>query len=298
MSDLRTRAQIILLARALSAEPEDVRFLESLGADDVRELRERISGKLFDEQSEKLHRLASTVKIAPAGLSARIAEKAIPPVVAGRAAGLVPLDKMVLMVSKLSPEYMSVVSAEIDPRAIAEAIPLLPIPPAVAATRVTMARGDHVTLARFIDFASEDLIRAVEKDTDDDESLLQVGFYVQSDAHLSQVVRMLPPERVRAMITTAATGPAGLLIDGVFMTARVDDDLKQMMGDILIAQDDDTLTRVVDTVVDADAVAEFRTVLAQVSPASLERLAANPAVDKHPELSAFVRERLAATRAG
>ena len=52
MSELVVRAQMMLLATLLHVDQSEIAGLERLGADKLNELRERISGILFDENAD------------------------------------------------------------------------------------------------------------------------------------------------------------------------------------------------------------------------------------------------------
>lgn len=280
MSELLTHAQIVMLAQTLDVPPERLSHLAHLGADNLRALRERMSDRLFDEQADTFRRVSGLGTIIPSAVIAKVAQVAVPPLIAGRAGGALGVahtDKAAGVLSRLSADYMADAAPYLDPRTVKILAPLVPVGPLIPAAKELLRRKDYVTAARFIEFATPELIRAFEPALADDEGVLQVAAYTHSDERLSDVVRSLPPHRVASIVTTGASGSTDLRMATISLLSRIDDDLKRQVGDILFDQvDSAALTGFLETVLAAGAAAELLTVMAQLSPAALDMAAANP----------------------
>lgn len=288
MSDLVTRAQIVMLAQTLDVEPERLRSLERLGGHNLARLRERISNVLFDEQAEMFGRISKLAPLMPDALVAKVAEKAIPPLVGGRAGGAVGVDhpdKAAGVLSKLSVPYMADAAGYLDPRTVAVLAPKLPAAPSVAVANELMRRRDYVTAARFVDFATPELVRAFEEGIDDNAGLLLTGAMARSADRLSEIVRLFPDARMREVISEVAAGSTELQLAGLSLLARIDDDVKERLGDVVFGEvDAEAVAELLRTAVEEGAVAELLAFVTHLSPEARGRAAAVIAALDEPTL--------------
>lgn len=267
MTDLVTRAEIVKMARTLGATTEIVAFLEPLGAEDLRELRERIGGTLFDEHSGKFHRLAEASRIGPVALVAKIAERAIGPVLAARVASLVNPKRAAHMAEKLSVPFMADTAVGLDPRRVQEIIARVPTRTVVSVGHELLRRGDHITMAQFADSVGDEVIRAVEESVPDDEALMRVGFYLESPETIDKLVGLLPGERLDRFVQLAVTGPVELRIAGLSLMGRVGGTLRTRLADLAIGkQPEAELAAFAESALDEGAVGELLTVVTHASP--------------------------------
>lgn len=294
MSELLTHAQLVMLAQILDVPVERVEHLGRLGADQVRALRERISDLLFDEQAETFRRVSGLGPVIPAAVVAKVAQLAVPPLVAGMAGGALGVahtDKAAGVLSRLSPEYMADAAPYLDPRAVRLLAPVIPPGPLIPAAEELLRRRDYITAARFLEFATPELIAAFEPALRDDEGVLRVAAYTHSDERLSDVVRSLPPARVSSIVATGATGDTELRLATISLLSRLDDELKRQVGDILFDElDAEAVAAFLATVVAEGAVGDLLAVLGRLSPAALDMAAANPILVAQRTLEALVAE--------
>jgi hypothetical protein len=221
-----------------------------------------------------------------------IAQKVIPPMVGGLGGGTIGLDhpkKAVAVMSKLPPAHLADAAPYLDPRAAENLVPMLPAEAIILGAKELFRRRDYITAARFVDFITAEHSPALERELDD-EGLVRTAIYTQSADRLSNVIRLFAPTRIRRMIITAVTGPTDLRLGALSMIARIDDDLQTMIGDIVFDETDSTVvTDLLRTVVREGAVAELLTIASHPSPASLDMVAANPAMKDQQTLEAAVQ---------
>lgn len=249
MTDLLTEAQLVMLAQTLDVPPERIEHLARLGADNLRALRERISDVLFDAHAELFSRVSALGPLVPSAVVAKVAQAAVPPLVGGRAGGALGVDhpdKAAGVLSRLSPEYMADAAPYLDPRALKVLAPKVPAGPLVPAAQELLRRKDYVTAARFVEFATPELIKAFEAALDDDEGILHVAAYTHSDERLREIVRALPIDRIASIIDTAGRGSDELQQALVSLISRLDDELKRDVVALVDAVDEPVRSRVLD----------------------------------------------------
>jgi hypothetical protein len=265
MTDLVTRAQLVMLAETMDVEPDRLSSLRRLDVSELRALRERISDVLFDEHAQTFARVSKLAPLVPNALVAKLSQALVPPLVAGRAAGALGVahpDRAAGVLSHLSAEYMADCAPYLDPRTIGILAPIIPVRLLVRAANELMARQDYVTAARFLDYAEPELVREFERGIPDDVGLLMTATLTDSTRRLQQVVDLLPRERVERIVAAAATGEQQL-IAGISLLARMDGELRGELAAVFLTRlPEDRLDWVVRTAVDHEATEELRSVAA------------------------------------
>jgi hypothetical protein len=287
MSKLSTRAEIIKLARLLKLEVGQLEFLERFEITQIRALRERMSGTLFDGSKATLVRVAAASKLIPVGLVAVIGQKIYGPLLCARVTGLLPPARAVEIAMKLSPHFLADLSMELDPRSAREVLALLPAERVIAVAQELIQRREYITMARFADFLSDLTIRRVMDTIKDDRALLEIAFFIESRARLETIIGMMPPERLRKIIVTAATDEKGLWPEALAMMTQVSPELRGRMGDLTAELDDDILASAI-AVIDRDGLwPAWVEVLSAMNATSQRRMLSMGAVETPERLAAF-----------
>ncbi|MFE3541450.1 hypothetical protein ACFXK0_00590 [Nocardia sp. NPDC059177] len=292
MTDLTTRAQLILLARTLHVHPQRVQHLRYLGAQRLHELQEQISGALFDQHTDMFRRISALVPYIPLSISIPLVQRLVPPMMTGRAAGAVGVEhpvKAVETLSMLDPGYAADCAPYLDPRAIAQLADIAPAKPVVAIVNELLRRRDYVTAGPFLSCATTELIAAVEAGVRDDAGLIFTAAYSYDVVTLSSVVRQLldgPRRRVPRMTHTVLSGAPGLQHAALSVFSRCESDVVQRVGDILFGSArPQAVGNLVRNALMVGAVPEFLTITGQLTPLGLWSLVGNP-VFADPDIGA------------
>src|SRR5688572_16058988 len=104
---LMARAERIKLGRVLGVPPAELEYLHMLSVAELRGLRERISGALFDRHAALFKRAAGPARILPAGLNARLSEKVFGPFLSARMSSVMPADKAAEVARHLTPGFLA-----------------------------------------------------------------------------------------------------------------------------------------------------------------------------------------------
>ncbi|WP_280361884.1 hypothetical protein [Nocardia wallacei] len=295
MSELVTRAQIILLARTLHVSPHRLAHLERLGADHLHELQQRMAAVIFDEHAETFRRISKLVPFIPLTISMPLVQRIVPPTMTGRAAGAVGVDhpkKAVETMSLLGTEYATDCTPYLDPATVGLLASDAPPGPVVAVVNEMLRRRDYVTAGPFLGYATPSLIRAVEQGVPDDEGLIFSAAFAYSSASVSAVVRQLldgPAQRIPRMVRTVLTGSPDLQSAALSVFARCDPDVIAAVGDILFGiGSPESLGVLLTNARRTGVTAEFLAFTASLSSAALGRLVTNPALAERDTLSGLV----------
>ena len=200
---LQAHTEVMKVARLLQREPDSLDYLESLGVEDLRELRERLTETVFDAHTGSLRRLAAASRLLPVGLSASMGESVFGPLLSARLTGLLDPRRAADMASKLSAPFLADVAVEMDPRRASDLIGRIPADQIAQITTELMARGEYVTMGRFVGHLSDAAIAAALAAMDD-RSLLGVVFVLEDKDDLPDLVALLPEHRVAGVIQAAA----------------------------------------------------------------------------------------------
>jgi hypothetical protein len=296
MTELVTRAQMILLARLLRVPVERIAYLEALGTDNLVALRERMSDIVFDENAETFRRISALVPVVPMSIMIPLAQKVVSPEMSGRSAGAISVahpKKAVGAMSLLKPEYAASAMPYLDPRAVVQVAHLAPLEPIAAIAREVLRRKDYISAGLFVEAATPEIIRAVLDGVDDDEALMRSGSYVHSGKIISDILRVMieiSPPRISRLVTTTTQGEPDLQLAVLSVLSRIDHDLMETMGDVLFSestpQDIESLTK---NVVSEGAAAELLKFADHLSTTARETLAANPVTEDEEVLKGLVQ---------
>jgi hypothetical protein len=199
---VRTQAEIEKLARLLGQPPARFGYLEPLGDEAIRQLREAATDRLFDADRGMFDRLAGAAAIVPDGLAATLSEKAFGPLLTARMTASVDPRKAVSVARRLPHDFLADVAAELDPRRAASVLQGLP-PDHVAATSAVLAgRGDWVAMGRFVGHLTDAAIRTVVARLDD-RQLVRIAHVMEDRAEAGRVARIIGERRLRSMLEIA-----------------------------------------------------------------------------------------------
>lgn len=203
MIDLALQAEHLKLARLLGSTEARIAALVGLDVAALREVRAACTSMLFDGDRASLQRVAAVARLLPGALSAVLAEKAMGPVLASRVAGMLPPKDAVDIARRVPLMFNVEVTLMIDPRSAVPMLRQMPLELVVAVSRELVKRREYITMARFVDTLTDEQIRAV-MDVLDDESMLRIGFFVESPQRLEEVVGLMSAERLQKIMAVAA----------------------------------------------------------------------------------------------
>jgi hypothetical protein len=235
MSELRTRAGLIKLSRALGATEQDVAFLAPLGVDGLRRLEDRVTRVLFGDHRAALQKLADASRLLPASLVAKLSEHVFGPVLSARVAGLMPPDRAVEVAARLRTKFMADVCMQLDPRSASEVLALVPTRIIVDVARQLLERREYVTMGRFVDDLTNDAIRAVTDAVQDDAALVRIGFFVERRDRLNELIELLGPERIRRMVAAVVASPPDVQAAGLGLMSQLTRQQQGRFGEAAIA---------------------------------------------------------------
>jgi hypothetical protein len=241
MSQLAIQSELDKLGLSLGVDSEALGFLDHVAAEQLRALRVAIYEVLYREDRVLFGRMAAVAKRLPVALTAQVAER-LGPLLTARVASEMPSGRGVELARRMSATFAADVCVYLDPRRTRDLIAHLPTGWAVEVSLELARRGDFVTMSRFVDFVSDDAVRGVVESIEDEAALLRVAFYMGAKNRMDHFFRMLPPQRLEALIVRVEDEPDELLPALLSLLIHVSYGLKRELGDIAAAQDESVLT--------------------------------------------------------
>ncbi|MFI2228259.1 hypothetical protein [Nocardia testacea] len=295
MSDLVTRAQMILLARTLHVPVERIAYLERLGADHLHELEQRISGRIFEYHGEMFKRIGRLIPIIPLTVSLPLVQRIVPPMMTGRAAGAVGVeypDAAAETLTMLKTEYAADCTPYVDPKALGELGDIMASEPLVAIVNEVLRRKDHITVGPFLEYAKPKFVEAVEHGTLDDEGIIFSAAYAYSAPAISNILRQLldgRSRRIPRMMETVLAGSPELKEAAISVMSRASRDVVSEIGDILLAiASPEALGKLAAHVIQKGAAPELMTFVSKLGHPGLQRMAMNPIFANTAALTAII----------
>jgi len=202
---LDTEAEILKLARLLDVEPSSLSYLDEVEADDLRVLRTGVTDSLFAIGGGLMTRLGNAAKRLPTPLVVTICERAFGPMLAARAAASTDPAKAVEIAQRLSPDFLTEVTIQLDPRRVAEIVSGVPTDLVAPVAEELGKRQEYVTMGRFLTYLSPEALRAALAVLGD-EAVLRTAFVLEDKSSVDDAIAALPAERLQGVLRCASTG--------------------------------------------------------------------------------------------
>lgn len=284
MSKLDTRAELIKLSRMTQVTEADLAFLEDVPLPALIKVRELASDRVFSDGRKLFQNLASASKLMPNGLTAMIAEKAFGPMLCARVAGEMPWQRAVDLSQKMSIPFLAEVTMAIDPKRVREIIRNMPVNHLKAVAKELVRRGEYLVLGGFVNFMLEAQMRAIIGEISE-KDLLHIGFFMDGKHQISEIIRMLPENRLRVLVSEMQNHKE-LWPEALALMVHMEDELKRQMGDIAVEQNPEMLDDLTDTVFSLDLWKDALPLFACMSPGTQYRLINVAAMSRRDVLEA------------
>lgn len=284
MSKLDTRAELIKLSRMTFVSEESLAFLQDVPLPTLVRLRELTTERVFSDGRKLFQNLASASKLMPAGLTAMIAEKTFGPMLCARVAGEMPWQRAVDLSQRMSIPFLAEVTMAIDPKRVADIIRNMPVNHLKAVAKELVKRGEYLVLGGFVNFMLESQMRAIIGEITE-KDLLHIGFFMDGKHQISEIIRMLPESRLRALVGEMQNH-AELWPEALALMVHMEDELKRQMGDIAVEQNPEMLDDLTDTVFALDLWKDALPLFACMSPGTQFRLINVAAMSRRDVLEA------------
>ncbi len=229
MSRLVVRAERIKLETLLDKGAGELDWLESLSLDTLTTLRDQITTVLFEGHASLFERLAGAGGVMPMKIRVLIAEKALGATLCARVAGYTPVDRAVAMAENLHVPFMADVAMRMDPHRAKPLLERLSLNHIKGVAHELARREAVITLGRFVDAMPIAVTEAVMREMDD-AAVLRSAFFVNDRAHLDNVTRLLPEERLSEIIATARA--RGLYQEALMLMQSVGPDLERRLSEL------------------------------------------------------------------
>jgi len=202
MVELERRAELLRLAQVLRVEPGELRMLEGADPADLRALRRQVWDALLERHRPTFERAATLAQMLPASMAAKIAQTAMGPALAARAAALLEPEQAGELARRLPPAFLADIAEHIDPWRVGALLDSLE-PATLAATALELRRRERwVVMGSFVGHLPEHALRPVV-DTFDGETMLRIGLTAERTDRLDRLVALLPDPRLDEMLDAA-----------------------------------------------------------------------------------------------
>lgn len=183
------------IARLTGVDAAALEGLGNIGVEDLQILRGQIASRLFDEHTDAWERAVAVTAVIPAGLSAKLSQAALGPVLSARVTPLAPTSKAIDIGTKLSPEFMADVAVNLDPRRINALIVAMPASTIAAVAKVLADRQEWLVMADFVAGISEPSLRTTLKGLNA-PAILQISVLIENHDRTDQIVALLDDHRL------------------------------------------------------------------------------------------------------
>jgi hypothetical protein len=277
--------EILKLSRLIGCGAEELGYLEPLDPQDVRDLREQVTGVLFDADRHMLGRVAAASKLLPSKLTATIGESVFGPLLCARLTGLLDPHRAVDIAARLPSSFLADVTEHLDPGRASRVIGELPAARVAEIAEELVSREQYITMGNVVGHLSKAATLAA-LDVVDDEALLRTAYVVESKGSLGSLVALLPEQRLETIIRTASQ--AGLWPEALDVMDHVSERQRGELADIAAAQDDEVLESLIGAAQRHGLWGVLLPVTRAMSPESRERFVGLSSVQTRTVLAEIV----------
>ena len=247
MSKLDSSAELVKIGQLLGVNASELAFMEQLPLASLIQIRSLTTDKLFNDGRKLFQKLASASKLLPTGLTASMGEKIFGPMLCARIASEMPYQRAVELAMKMSVPFLAQVTLELDPRRVKDIIQNVPVDKMRQIARELLAQKHYIVMGGFVGFMKPENLRIILNDVTTEEALLHIGFFVEGKHQLSDIMRLLPKERLNKLISYVQTHE-DLWPEALALMMHLDGDLKRELGDLAAERDESVLDNLVKTV--------------------------------------------------
>ena len=202
MTAAETHAELMKLARLLGVPQERLSGLQGVDPAELRALRAQVGERLFAADREAFARVGLLARTIPAAISAKVAEKVLPPMLAARATESLSPEKAGELAGRLPATFLADVAQHLDPMRTADVVVGVPAAKIVEVAAELARRADWVTMGGFVGHLPASTLRATTSALDG-AAMLQVWFVLDAKDRLDEIAAMLTDEQVAAMVAAA-----------------------------------------------------------------------------------------------
>ncbi|NNH68739.1 hypothetical protein HLB23_02400 [Nocardia uniformis] len=278
-------AETTKLARVLGiTDATELDFLVDLPPAALREFRERATDLLFDRDAKRLKGIAAASTMVPVSISAKVAERAFGPVLCAATASTVDPRRAIDIAKALPARFLAECAVQLDPRRTADIISAVPPTMVADVARELLARGDHITMGRFVHVVEEPALRAAAPIMSDVD-LLRIGFLLENKSAIDNVLHIVS-DRVAGVIRAAAE--QHMWSEGIDLLDSIAPHNRAWIGDITAGLGGDVLDALINAVRELDAWPTLLPITSAMSHDSLRLFAERPAVHDETVLTAIM----------
>lgn len=284
--ELKSKAEVIKLARLLSEPPERLDYLERLDPPELAVLRDRATDAQYDADEDRFKRIAFASRLLPLGLTAFIAENVFGALLCARIAGVLDTQHAIDLADRMPAHFLAHLAVELDPRRCSAIIAGMPPEQIAEVAEVLGRRQEYVAMGRFVGHMTDDAIRdclAVLEEPD----LLRISYVLEGDEGLERVIGLMSRERLRRAIRAATD--EDLWPEALDLLARVSGGLAGKLGDLAAQEDDRHLDAMVHTAQSERLWDAVLPVMRTMSEAGRRRFAQLRSIHQRDVLAAIVR---------
>lgn len=212
MNATETRVEITRLASLLGCSEESLAMLAHQPVEVLKELRDKLTDRLFDANRDVLLGLARTTKIVPGAVAAKIATAAFPTQLAARVAGVMETDAAVSLAGRVPVTFLADLAPKLDPRRVTSILHQLPAQLLVDAGELLGQRGEYIAMADFVAVLPlEQIGRTLGVLSD--EALVRTGQVIEDPARLAAILELIPADRLPGIAATVGRLDASDLVE-------------------------------------------------------------------------------------
>ncbi|HET8732064.1 MAG TPA: hypothetical protein VFM34_13265 [Moraxellaceae bacterium] len=268
----RRDAERMRLARLLACDPEELRFLDTLDAGELRLLRLATKEWLGRAMRPLLLRAIQASTLLPSALVASIGRETLGPLLSARFSDYMNRSQLVSISRHHPAAFLAEVGLHLDIDKLSELAVAMPPDILRAVVREVLARKEYIMLGELLDRLPPTRLPHVARELTEGEPYLRTMFFVESPARRQEIVEMLPEGVLYDSMRAVARSPEALLPMALSLTLEVSPAWQRRMAVHALENGDSLLGDLVAGIVRLDMWRVALPLMERLSPQEIGRL--------------------------
>lgn len=287
MSALAARAEHARLQRLLGALPPG---LDAMPAELLRHLRVAIEERCAAHHRASLVRLARIAAWLPDILLVLLVRWRLSPLLTARLIPWLPAERVARLASRLPPPLLADIASRLDSRAVRDLVRLLPATRLLVIADVLLARGDAMTLGRFVARVPDAVVTAVAERVSGEAALLEIVYFIDHPGRIDHLLQQLPPARItRALGLLSDPGQRAVWPLLLALVSHAGPGWQRILGEMAAAQGEAVLNAIIQVAHEESLWEDLLPVVGNLSPEVQRRVVTLDALMAHDVLAGIVR---------
>lgn len=203
MNEKDNKIELLRILHLLKADDKTFDFLSKLNAEELQQLRIKMSEVIEIDQPDIWNRIAKVAKFMPNFLNAKVAETVLGPMLTANLSSYVPVKDGLSIMKNLSSSFLAEVSEYMVPEKSYELINEIPIDILKKITSILIRNKKHFIVSNFVNVLDTKKVILVSEAIYDELDLILISEFIEDKALIARIIEGFSDSKLKNIIQKA-----------------------------------------------------------------------------------------------